>query len=678
LLYLVYSISSLLFIAFPGGFRGYSLEDEHGRPVPTYDPLWPEAQALDFEVYLSPMAPPAAHMGGHRPKIPGGSRSARLVWLEENIHVDWDKPEGVSRTLNVTEAIVGPKIWRALLRGERDLFAHCYLTKRGAPRRESSESRKRKKKKTAAKGKNTDEAAGSLALIEPRGASLDFFDAVYAGAPLVQRIRIAREVRKPKRRLVFPTLGNCGCGGRAAEAALREPEELARIERERREIEAERGEGPSPHWRPLAAMNLMVDRTRYPQHEVPPLIGQFLLVDRRDRRASAARAGYLPPLFADGMALTTDRFLPLNGTVTWLPLNVTLTPSSLGKWQFAVVLEQSLAMMESAMGAGDRDSDDVRRLVSDTHPLLLLLVMTVSLLHLLFDALAFQSDIQFWKSLKTMKGLSARAVTSSLICQIVVLAFLHHGEASMLVLVPAAFGVAVQAWKVRRVATSRAARLAHRPDEGEAERLTAEIDARASAYLGLTLYPLCVGWALFSLLCEAHEGWWSWTIHSAVSMVYTFGFIMMTPQLFINYRLKSVAHLPWRFLCYRALNTFIDDLFAFIITMPTMHRLSCFRDDLVFFIYLYQRWIYPEDMTRASLGVETSAEEPKAKKPEKSKAGVEKEAAKKIEGRNSKADRPEAAGKLNNSKDENRREVAGLDAQRRRNARGAGETKASK
>ena len=52
----------------------------------------------------------------------------------------------------------------------------------------------------------------------------------------------------------------------------------------------------------------------------------------------------------------------------------------------------------------------------------------------------------------------------------------------------------------------------------------------------------------------------------------------MTPQLYINYSLKSVAHLPWKMFMYRALNTFIDDLFAFIITMPTMHRLSCFRD----------------------------------------------------------------------------------------------------
>jgi len=43
--------------------------------------------------------------------------------------------------------------------------------------------------------------------------------------------------------------------------------------------------------------------------------------------------------------------------------------------------------------------------------------------------------------------------------------------------------------------------------------------------------------------------------------------------------------------CYhQAFNTFIDDVFAFIITMPTAHRLACFRDDIVFVIYLYQRW----------------------------------------------------------------------------------------
>lgn len=56
------------------------------------------------------------------------------------------------------------------------------------------------------------------------------------------------------------------------------------------------------------------------------------------------------------------------------------------------------------------------------------------------------------------------------------------------------------------------------------------------------------------------------------------GFIMMTPQLFINYKMKSVAHLPWRMMTYKALNTFIDDIFAFVIKMPTLYRIGCFRD----------------------------------------------------------------------------------------------------
>ena len=90
---------------------------------------------------------------------------------------------------------------------------------------------------------------------------------------------------------------------------------------------------------------------------------------------------------------------------------------------------------------------------------------------------------------------------------------------------------------------------------------------------------------------------------------------MMTPQLFVNYRLKSVAHLPWRALMYKAFNTFIDDVFAFVIKMPTMHRIACFRDDVVFFIFLYQRWIYPIDMTRVNeFGQSFAADEDKDKK----------------------------------------------------------------
>ena len=64
-------------------------------------------------------------------------------------------------------------------------------------------------------------------------------------------------------------------------------------------------------------------------------------------------------------------------------------------------------------------------------------------------------------------------------------------------------------------------------------------------------------------------------------------------------------------------NTFIDDLFAFIIRMPTMARMSCFRDDVVFIIYLWQRYLYPVDTSRPVEGVATVQAEGEKKEKKK-------------------------------------------------------------
>ena len=124
-------------------------------------------------------------------------------------------------------------------------------------------------------------------------------------------------------------------------------------------------------------------------------------------------------------------------------------------------------------------------------------------------------------------------------------------------------------------------------------------------YLSYVMYPLIALYAIYSLFYHEHKGYYSFFLNSAVGCIYVFGFIQMTPQLYINYRLKSVDHLPQNVFFYRFLNTIIDDLFSFIITMPTMHRISCFRDDIIFIIYLYQRWIYKVDKTRGLYATET-------------------------------------------------------------------------
>lgn len=77
--------------------------------------------------------------------------------------------------------------------------------------------------------------------------------------------------------------------------------------------------------------------------------------------------------------------------------------------------------------------------------------------------------------------------------------------------------------------------------------------------------------------------------------------------------------MPARAMTYKFLNTFIDDLFAFTIKMPTLHRLATLRDDVIFFVYLYQAYKYKVDHSRVNEfgqgGENEAVEEKLANKP---------------------------------------------------------------
>ena len=274
--------------------------------------------------------------------------------------------------------------------------------------------------------------------------------------------------------------------------------------------------------------------------------------------------------YHDEMWATSEKLIPINETTVELPLTISLTPSSFGRWQLGEQMTDAMVLMEQAMGATDKEKDDIKRLITDTNPVLLISIMLVSLLHLLFDSLAFKNDIQFWRNLDNMEGLSGRAQTGSLVLQIVVLAYLHHEESSILVLAPAFFGVVVQAWKCYKVISltgsynySEIVELCRvfvlvylsvwldfvAGFSGKASTTT-EADEMAYEYLSKMLMPFIIGFAIYSCHCQTHEGWYSMLLSTAVQTVYLMGFIVMTPQLFINYRMKSVSALPWRMLVY--------------------------------------------------------------------------------------------------------------------------------
>lgn len=79
---------------------------------------------------------------------------------------------------------------------------------------------------------------------------------------------------------------------------------------------------------------------------------------------------------------------------------------------------------------------------------------------------------------------------------------------------------------------------------------------------------------------------------------------------------------------YKFLNTFIDDLFAFTVKMPWLHRLATLRDDVIFFIWLYQGYQYRVDYTRVNefgQGGESDDEEEESKSDGDKKVNEKKE-----------------------------------------------------
>lgn len=50
--------------------------------------------------------------------------------------------------------------------------------------------------------------------------------------------------------------------------------------------------------------------------------------------------------------------------------------------------------------------------------------------------------------------------------------------------------------------------------------------------------PLLLAYTVYSVLYDEHKGWYSFIITTLVGSVYAYGFLMMVPSLYINYRLK--------------------------------------------------------------------------------------------------------------------------------------------
>ncbi|PKI39727.1 hypothetical protein CRG98_039897 [Punica granatum] len=360
-------------------------------------------------------------------------------------------------------------------------------------------------------------------------------------------------------------------------------------------IEEDKDEGPvewAPYWKPNVTINLVDDFTRYPNNAVPPNIAPYLNVEPRS-------GNYYPSIFFNEFWLLRDKLIAINETVEELPLNLEVGPISMTKWQLFLQIDQSFQIHRSYGSMLEGEADELKRVFLEGNPYLLVITTVVSLLHSVFDFLAFKNDIQFWNKNKSMEGLSAKSVVVSFISQLIVFLYLLDNDTSWMILASSGVGCCIEFWKIGKAMiieidrSGRIPMLRFRDRESYAGNKTKEYDDLAMKYLSYVLFLLVACSSVYSLKITL-------AVILYIMLYVVAGFIMMCPQLFINYKLKSVAHLPWRQMTYKFLNTIIDDLFAFVIKMPTLHRLSVFRDDVIFLIYLYQRWVYPVDRSRVN------------------------------------------------------------------------------
>ncbi|KAI0921653.1 hypothetical protein AcW1_004436 [Taiwanofungus camphoratus] len=355
------------------------------------------------------------------------------------------------------------------------------------------------------------------------------------------------------------------------------------------------------HWHTNLTLALVSDAPVIPYSQLPPPVSKYVeLLPERDQ---AGRLGfYKPIIFPNDFWHLRSQYTEINTTTTNLPLQITFQPMSYWKFQLFSSLIQGFDDAAKQQGGSGAELDEIKRMFVETNPWFLGLTGLVSVLHMVFEMLAFSSDVTHWRKKEELVGVSLRSIATNIVVQIIILLYLidNNEQTSWMILMGSGVGVLIEAWKITKavdisvvpaVASSWFPYKIDIKDKhvlSEEEKKTQEYDKLAFRYVTWFTIPCLAAYTIYSLIYETHRGWYSFVISTLTSFVYMFGFAQLIPQLIINYKLKSVAHMPMKAMIYKTLSTVVDDLFAFCIKMPILHRLACFRDDVVFLVFLYQ------------------------------------------------------------------------------------------
>lgn len=142
---------------------------------------------------------------------------------------------------------------------------------------------------------------------------------------------------------------------------------------------------------------------------------------------------YLPFFYVNDFWMLSDKLQPINSTVEELQIHFTFEPISMWKMMMYSQFQETFRMQTEMMGVDANETDQVKRMFLDTNIYLLVITMFVSILHSVFDFLAFKNDIKFWKDRKDMEGLSFRSIVINIVFQTIIFLYLLDNDTSYMV-----------------------------------------------------------------------------------------------------------------------------------------------------------------------------------------------------------------------------------------------------